>query len=303
MRTGTVALALAAVAAGCGSSGNHGAPAAGTLDALRHRPGADVAIVSGTSDYAPGKLRVSFLVVTHDGRPIDRPTARIWVARALRAKPFEHSAAKLETVGGRGIAGGTAGADDVTHLYVTHVRIPRPGTFWLLAQPVGGTPIQALGTLVVKPRSDSPAIGSRAFPSRTPTLGSAPLSKLTTAVPPDRPLLRYSIADSLRAHVPFVVTFATPRYCESRTCGPVVDVVERVRREFAGSGIRFIHVEIYRENDPTKGENNWVRQWHLPTEPWTFVVRANGRIASKFEGALSVGELAAAVRADLLHGK
>jgi hypothetical protein len=302
VRTGTVVLALAALAAGCGSSGSHGAPAAGTLDALRHRPGEDVAIVSGTSDYAPGQLRVSFLVVTHGGRPIDRPRAEIWIARALRAKPFERTAATLETVAVRG-AGGTAGADDVTHLYVAHVHIAQPGTFWLLAQPVGGKPIQAIGTLVVKPRSDSPAIGSHAYPSRTPTLGSAPLAKLTTAAPPDRALLRYSIADSLRAHAPFVVTFATPRYCESRTCGPVVNVVDRVRREFAGRGIRFIHVEIYRDNDPTKGENEWVRQWHLPTEPWTFVVRPDGRIASKFEGALSVSELAAAVRSDLLRGK
>ncbi|MDQ2967775.1 MAG: thioredoxin family protein, partial [Actinomycetota bacterium] len=108
------------------------------------------------------------------------------------------------------------------------------------------------------------------------------------------------IAESLRAHVPFVVTFATPRYCSSRTCGPVVDVVDQIRRRFANRAIRFIHVEIYQDNDPRKGENRWVREWRLPSEPWTFLVGRDGRIKGKFEGSVSVRELESAVR-DLLQ--
>jgi hypothetical protein len=83
-------------------------------------------------------------------------------------------------------------------------------------------------------------------------------------------------------------------------CGPVVDVVDHVREEFEGSGVRFIHVEIYVGNDPSKGVNRWVRQWNLPTEPWTFLVGRDGRVKAKFEGAVSVGELRAAVRRTLL---
>jgi hypothetical protein len=301
VRVGIAVLTLAAVVAGCGSAEDHGAPAVGTLDALRHRPGEDVALVPGTSDYAPGKLRVSFLVVTHDSRSIERPSARVWLARALRAKPFERATAALEAVTVPGVSGGP-GDRDVTHLYVVHLRVTRPGTYWLLAEPVGGKRIQALGNLVVHAHSDSPALGSRAFSSQTPTLGSAPIAKLTTRVPPDRGLLRYSVAESLRDHHPFVVAFATPRYCESRTCGPVVDVVDSVRRRFERSGVRFIHVEIYKDNDPAKGQNRWVREWHLPTEPWTFVVGADGRIKAKFEGSLSAGELARTVRSLLRPG-
>ena len=74
--------------------------------------------------------------------------------------------------------------------------------------------------------------------------------QITTSRPPDLPLLRYSIADSLAAHKPFVVTFATPKFCTSRTCGPVVDVVQAVRRRFERRGVRFIHVEVYTDNDP-----------------------------------------------------
>jgi hypothetical protein len=74
--------------------------------------------------------------------------------------------------------------------------------------------------------------------------------------------------------------------------------VDSVRR-YARSGIRFIHVEIYKDNDPRQGENRWVREWHLPSEPWTFLVDADGRIEAKFEGSLSVRELTQAVRSHL----
>ena len=112
----------------------------------------------------------------------------------------------------------------------------------------------------------------------------------------DLGLLRYSVAGALAAHRPFVVTFATPKFCTSRTCGPVVDVVDAVRKRFASSPVRFIHVEVYRGNDPTKGYNRWMREWGLQSEPWTFAVGADGRVKAKFEGSVSVAELSAAVR-------
>jgi hypothetical protein len=135
--------------------------------------------------------------------------------------------------------------------------------------------------------------------STTPTLAAVGgnAAKVTTRVPPDLSLLRYSVAGSLRAHVPFVVTFATPKFCTSRTCGPVVDVVEKVGQSFEGSRVRFIHVEVYAGNDPARGYNRWMREWHLQTEPWTFVVNAQGRVASRFQGTVSVAELEQAVQA------
>ena len=97
-----------------------------------------------------------------------------------------------------------------------------------------------------------------------------------------------------------MLVFATPRYCTSRTCGPVVDVVDSVRREFAKTQIRFIHVEIYKDNNPSKGRNRWVEQWHLPGEPWTFLVGRDGRIKAKFQGSVSTLELGEAIRRLLL---
>ena len=247
-----------------------------------------------------GDVRYSFLVIKHDARPVERPRARVWLARSRSGRPFQTATATLEQIGPPGTHEVASGG--VGHIYVAHLRIRRPGTYWLVAQPAGVN-VQAYGELQVAARSQSPALGSRAPSSDTPTLaGGLPIERLTTRIPPDRALLRYSVASSLAAHKPFVVTFATPRYCESRTCGPVVDVVDYVRRRLAARGIRFIHVEVYDRNVPSRGYNRWMKQWHLSTEPWTFVVGADGRIKAKFMGSLSAPELEAAVSRLLLGG-
>ena len=100
----------------------------------------------------------------------------------------------------------------------------------------------------------------------------------------------------MKAHAPFVLVFATPKFCSSRTCGPVVDVAQAVQRRFAGSGVRFIHVEVYTDNNPAQGFNRWFREWRLPSEPWVFLVGRDGRIKARFEGSVSAAELSAAVQ-------
>jgi hypothetical protein len=283
---------LAVLVAGCGGSKS----SSGTIGSILARPGPDVAVTEGAGDFVPGVVRYPFMVIRNDARPVYRPTARIWVGTGREAKPFEQTTARLEPIGVPGLSGPAAG--NVNRLYVAHVRIPHPGRFWLVAAPTGAR-IQAVGVFDVRSQSPTPAVGAKAPDSDTLTLADAPARSLTTRRPPDIGLLRYSVADSLAAHRPFVVTFATPKFCTSRTCGPVVDVVDAVRRRFASSGIRFIHVEVYTDNDPAKGYNRWMRQWRLRSEPWTFLVGRGGRVKAKFEGSVSEAELAAAIRRTL----
>ena len=290
---------------GCGGSDGQQdskrdpAPGA-TLEELWRAPGDDVAVIPGTENHEPGEVRVSFLVVDAEGAVVALPTARVWVADALEEAPFLETEAKLERIG---VPGGDEA--DATHIYVATLRLPRPGKYWLLAEPAGGPePVQALGNVVVSKSDSPPDVGDRAYASQTPTLASADgdAASITTRTPPDESLLEYSVADSVAAKTPFVVTFATPKFCSSRTCGPVVDVVEEVQRRLDGEDVRFIHVEVFEDNDPAKGFNRWMQEWKLPTEPWTFLVGADGRIVERFEGTVSVAELEEAVRENLTAG-
>jgi hypothetical protein len=296
VRAFVVAVLVAFVAAGCGTHNRSRSGGSGSesLASLMKRPGEDVTVVAGDSDFAVGVVRFSFLVIKHDAQAVDRPQATVWVAHSQSGRPFERATARLEPIGPPGASETAFGG--VGRIYVVRLPIARPGRYWLVAEP-NGAKIQALGELDVKARSDSVAVGAKAPASATPTLASTRgVSQLTTRVPPDRALLRYSIAGSLAAHTPFVVTFATPRFCTSRTCGPVVDVVNYVRRRFVGRGIRFIHVEVYTHNRPALGYNRWMREWGLQSEPWTFLVGRDGRVKAKFEGSVSAAELEAAVR-------
>ena len=232
----TAALVLAActIAAGCGSSSStkEEEPDAATLEALWRAPGEDVAITPGNADFGPGRVRLTFLIIDGQGGVVTRPSARIWIARGLKERPFARTTARSEEIGVEG-----SDPADATAIFVTTLQLQEAGTYWLLAEPVGGRKIQAVGTVVVKERTAAPNVGDRVPASETPTLASTgdDLASLTTAKVPDLELYRKSIDDSVRDQWGFVVVFATPKYCTSRTCGPVVDVVSTVRRKHAVS--------------------------------------------------------------------
>jgi hypothetical protein len=289
-------LASALLAAGCGSSSASTTNPA-SLESLT--PGLDrtVALTPGDADFAPGPVRYTFLVIAKDGRLVAKPRAAVWLARGLKEKPLQRATATLEPVG---LSGAGAAPGGVPSLYVVHLRVPAAGTYWVLAKPEG-SPIAGLGNLVVAQRTASPAVGALAPRSRTPTLRSTHgnLRALSTATHPDRALYTLSVAQALAEHVPFVVTFATPKFCTSRTCGPVVDVVAQVRRQTLDTGVAFIHVEVFKGNDPANGSNRWMCEWNLRSEPWVFLVGRDGRIKAKFEGSVSAAELRQAVRAKL----
>jgi hypothetical protein len=289
-------LAGVILAVGCGSSSKSPQATPGTLEALTPGPERTVALTPGDADFAPGPVRYSFLLIAKDGRVVAKPRAAVWLARGLKEKPFQRATATLESVG---VPGAGDAPRDVPSIYVVHLNVPAKGTYWVLAKPEG-SPIAGLGNIVVQERTASLPVGADAPPSRTPTLATTGgrLGPLTTATHPDRALYETSVAGAVAAHRPFVVAFATPKFCVSRTCGPIVDVVSHVRKQ-VGPRVTFIHAEVFQGNNPANGYNPWMTEWKLPSEPWIFLVGRDGRIKAKFEGSVSVGELRAAVRSSL----
>jgi hypothetical protein len=132
-----------------------------------------------------------------------------------------------------------------------------------------------------------PKVGQKAPLIHTPTAQDAHgnLSKITTRIPPDTQN-KVDYADALGKE-PVVLLFATPQFCQSRVCGPVVDVAEQAKHEF-GDKAAFIHMEIYNENDPGKEVRPQVRAFHLPSEPWLFTIDRNGVVKDAVEGAFGL---------------
>jgi hypothetical protein len=150
-------------------------------------------------------------------------------------------------------------------------------------------------SLEVGTKGGPPRAGDQAIKVHTPTLASVSgdASRIDTRRPAAKDLLDTDLADVLGKR-PVVITFATPLLCQSRVCGPVVDIVEQVKAT-SPKDVAFIHQEIYKDNQVNKGSTPQVAAWRLPSEPWTFVIDRTGRISERFEGAFSPGELERAV--------
>jgi hypothetical protein len=139
-----------------------------------------------------------------------------------------------------------------------------------------------------------PEVGQKAPSIHTPTaqdVGGG-LSKITTRIPPDTQN-KVDYADALGKE-PIVLLFATPQFCQSRVCGPVVDVAEQVKSEY-GDEAAFIHMEIYENNDPGRGTRPQVRAFHLPSEPYLFTVDRRGVVRDAIEGAFGLQSMREAV--------
>ncbi|MDQ2939386.1 MAG: hypothetical protein M3R23_02525 [Actinomycetota bacterium] len=182
-------------------------------------------------------------------------------------------------------------------VYTTKINLPSNGEWRIGALIKDGDKLTAsvLTSAMVGQFKDIPRVGQRPPDIHTPTPASVggDLSKLTTRVPPER-MNKVDFADVL-GKKPIVLLFATPQFCESRTCGPVVDAAAQVQRDY-GDKAEFIHMEIFNENDPSKGVRPQVRAFHLPSEPFLFVIDRKGVIRTEIEGAFNVQELTDAVK-------
>lgn len=150
-------------------------------------------------------------------------------------------------------------------------------------------------TPVVEQYSGIPERGEKAPLIHTPTAADVggDLAKIDTRIPPDQ-MHEVDFAEVVGKE-PIVLVFATPALCQSRVCGPVVDVAQQVADEYKGKA-DFIHMEVYNENNPNEGIRPQLEAYDLPTEPWTFLVDRNGVVRDRIEGAYGVAELERAMR-------
>lgn len=185
---------------------------------------------------------------------------------------------------------------DVRGLWVAEVDFDRPGT-WTLRMRTADDRVIEGAPFSVSPEPSTVGVGERAPPSDTKTLPETPLTSLTTDPSPDPRFYRTAVGEAVGSGRPSVILFATPAFCTSGTCGPVLDVAKPLIDIYPE--INWIHVEIY-ENLNTSHPDDLqlaraVVEWGLPNEPWTFVVDSAGIVTQRFEGVLDRVELEAAL--------
>ena len=186
--------------------------------------------------------------------------------------------------------------DAASVVYSTEIDFPSDGEWRIAALIKEGDKYTGtlLSSVIVGAASQIPRVGDKAPLIHTPTPEDVggDLSKITTRIPPDTQN-QVDYADVLGKE-PIVLLFATPQFCQSRVCGPVVDVAEQVKQLY-GDKAAFIHMEIYKDNDPSKGVRPQVEAFHLPSEPWLFAIERDGTVGAVIEGAFGVEALTEAV--------
>ncbi|MEL6982010.1 MAG: hypothetical protein AAFO29_06270, partial [Actinomycetota bacterium] len=180
-------------------------------------------------------------------------------------------------------------------LYVTNVEFPSAGQ-WEVVVSSGDTEIDRT-SLTVTDESSVPRIGDQAPPTDSPVGATADeIAAISTDPEPDPSLYRLSIADAVGNGRPTMVAFVTPGFCQTALCGPTLEAVKGATAGQAGLDV--VHVEPFELDLARAGDLRPVpamAEWGLQTEPWVFVLDADGTVRSSFEGIIGQDELEAAV--------
>jgi len=276
-----MALSMALVLSACGQGAT---PATPTAPAAAER-----IPVLAASELATGPNRLPFGVL-QSGTPVNDPALSLGLRFFFLdgPEPTQVQGETTATYHGEGLPFG---------LYVGYITFDRPGAWGVeisTPQASGDATVTRL-RLDVLEKPAAPPVGARAIPSRNLTARDVPdLGRLTSDVTPDPDFYQLTVAEALGAGKPFIVTFSTPGYCQTAVCAPNMQVLKRLKTKFQDR-INFIHIEVYPypfgESFQAQRYVPQMAEWGLRTEPWTFLVDANGIIQARYEGGVTFAEL------------
>jgi hypothetical protein len=316
-----LALVIAALLiAGCGGdsgSGDENAPpparaqdfpkAKGeTLQQLLASLSSGPVLAPSGQEFRTGNQRFGFALFRKDRSQITNASVAVYAAPAGGGPAKGPYLARYESLSVRPQFQSRQTATDpnaAKSIYSTRIPFAKPGRYEILGIARQGKKLVAAtlpqAGIVVKKASDDPipAVGTAPPRIHTPTLtevgGNA--AAIDTRLPPSS-MHDVDFADVL-GKKPVALIFATPQLCQSRVCGPVVDLVEQEKAKTDNSDVAFIHMEVYRDNQIDKGIRPQLAAFHLVSEPWLFTFNRSGKVAARIEGAFSERELAQAIAA------
>lgn len=304
-------LAFGIAACGGGSDGDETArPAPSAADfpsaegmnieeLLNSEAQSDLVVAPAALVFDQGKNRYPFGVFEVDQTQVDDAEVALYFAKSPQSPvegPLPARVDSLETKPAYRSAGVEGPGEATTAYVVDDVNFNRKGPWLALAMIEGEDGFEAARIApspVVGQYPDVVTVGDKAPKVSTPTGESVggDLSKIDTRQPPSS-MHNADLKDVL-GKKPVVLIFATPALCQSRVCGPVVDVTEQVKDE-VGDGVEFIHMEVYENNTPPKLRPQ-LTAFGLESEPMTYLIGKDGVVQERIEGAFGVEELKAAV--------
>lgn len=182
-------------------------------------------------------------------------------------------------------------------VYVANVDLPSAGLWGaeFVTAVADAAPETIRVQFDVQPESAVVSVGDRAPASDTPTLADVDgdVSRLSTDDEPVEAFYETSVADALEAGTPFVLAFATPKFCATAQCGPTLDKLKPIAA--AHPDVTFINVEPYElqlvdgqlqpvlsGDPPTLTPAAATTEWGLPVEPWVFLVDGDGIVVGSY---------------------
>jgi hypothetical protein len=303
---------VALIAVGCSAATPSAAPPTSSPGALCDSA-PDVAQVDGwglpetaptltpflvTNDVTCGQARLLFLYLDADNRVASAPDRTASVAFYDIARDPNKVVATAD---------GTFvwTIPDERGMYVVDVDLPEAGIWGAeFTTEAPGSPAETVRlTFPVSDTASSIAIGQPAPASETPTVADVggDVAKISTDGTPDPAFYQTSVADALAAHDPFMLIFATPKFCQTAQCGPTLDQFKPIAA--ANPDVTFINVEPYELQDvdgqlqPTLDDNSQLiatdvtNEWGLRSEPWIFAVDRDGIVRGSYGVTITPAEL------------
>jgi hypothetical protein len=266
-------------------------------------------LVVGQNRFAFGLLKGNQLLEWAD------VTLRVYMIRGSEAQLAAESKAPYQAVRNikqeRSVHRHSDGTEHIHNdnygvrgIYMAQVSFARAGTWGIeiLASQKDGSHEVARAAVTVLDAPHTPAVGSLAPRSRNLIATDVKdLRQIDTSARPDSRLHQVRIADAIEQRKPQLIVFATPQFCTSRMCGPVVEIVRTLLPAY-GKRVAFTHQEIW-QDFATRQPFPTVEEWRLPSEPWIFVVDGQGIIRAKFEGLVTLEELEGPLRQILRTGE
>jgi hypothetical protein len=179
--------------------------------------------------------------------------------------------------------------------YLGAVSFPREGVYELRVDAMlrSGQAAQGAVNVLVTTHSPEPPIGLHMPALKQPVAADVggDVTRIDSGVPPDS-WHTTTVADGLAQHRPMVLYFGQPGRCTSNTCGPTVKVLQELCATYCAK-LLFEHIEVHYPAS-ADATNPAFAQMGFQSEPWTYFVNAQGVIADRFEGPVTLAQLQAA---------